>query len=375
MKKVVKPLVVLSAAQVRKLRTELLLWFGGNRRELPWREQATPYGVWVSEVMLQQTRVDVVRGYFERWMEAFPTLESLAESEEGEVLKLWQGLGYYSRARRLRLGAQFVCEAWGGRLPSAPQKLKLVPGIGPYSAGAISSIAFGEPSAIVDGNVIRVLTRLFALSGDPHRAQLKAELWRVAGQLVPKGSASEFNQGLMELGALVCTPKKPRCTACPWQSACVADARGEVERYPELPARPQPTPLRMVTVILTAEDKFVVHVIPPDARWWAGLDAFPFANVADTEAVTEAAMTLVRGIYNPGAPCGELLALPVVRHTVTRYRVTLYAFVLNCSLDAIQRNGYRAVSFDQLEILAFPAPHRKIVGLLRKSVASPRLNL
>ena len=233
-----------------EIRRDLLSWYRKNRRALPWRESPSPYQVWVSEVMLQQTRVETVRDYYARWMASFPDVESLAQASDDQVLTIWQGLGYYSRARRLLTGAKYIVEELGGKLPKQTDLLQKIPGIGPYSAGAISSIAFGLPSPIVDGNVIRVLARLFALPGDRGRAPLKKKLWVLAAELVPKASAGDFNQALMELGALVCTPTAPACHACPLRTNCQAHNLGEVRRFPELKERSKPTELSMVVAVI-----------------------------------------------------------------------------------------------------------------------------
>jgi A/G-specific adenine glycosylase len=225
----------------KRLSEELIAWYEARRRDLPWRRTRDPYAIWVSEVMLQQTRVLTVLGYYERWMARFPTVSALADAEDDDVLHAWQGLGYYSRARRLLSGARAVAERHGGQLPSDVQALLALPGIGPYSAGAIASIAFGLPEPIVDGNVVRVLCRLFALAGDPARAPLKAELWRIARELVPKDKPSEFNQSLMELGATICTPSSPRCALCPVAKHCRALAQGKQRELPQLANRKAPT--------------------------------------------------------------------------------------------------------------------------------------
>src|SRR5205823_775886 len=194
-----------------RLRRALRRWYRAAARDLPWRRTRDPYAIWVSEVMLQQTQVATVRPYYERWMQRFPTVTDLAAAGEEDVLQVWAGLGYYSRARALLRGAREVVARHGGQVPRRTEDLKALPGIGPYTAGAIASIAFGLREPVVDGNVTRVLCRIFGLRGDPNAGQLRSELWRLAALLVPPRAPGEFNSALMELGATVCRPGKPDC--------------------------------------------------------------------------------------------------------------------------------------------------------------------
>jgi len=210
----------LSPRQVRTLRKNLLTWYQDHARDLPWRRDPTPYAVTVSEFMLQQTQVKTVLPYFRRWMKRFPDWEALAKAPEGTVMKSWEGLGYYSRARNLHLLAQTVVNEHGGNLPDDPTSLRNLPGIGAYTSGAILSIAFGRRHPLVDGNVERVFARLFDWPEDIKSKPSQAQLWSWAEQLTPRERPGDFNQALMELGALVCTPKKPQCLICPLRRQC-----------------------------------------------------------------------------------------------------------------------------------------------------------
>lgn len=231
--------------------------------------------------MLQQTRAQVVVEFFERWMAALPTLEDLARAEEERVLSLWQGLGYYSRARRLREGARYVVSRFGGRLPRDVGELSSIPGVGRYTAGAIASQAYGERAPIVDGNVQRVLTRVFGLEGLATKEPVASLLWELSGRFVEAGEPSIVNQSLMELGALVCTPKKPSCPSCPWSKACVGLRSGAPESFPRLPARAKALPVELVVFVVRAGDSFLVERLPRTARWWAGLHTFPLLELGD----------------------------------------------------------------------------------------------
>ncbi len=317
--------------------------------------------------MLQQTRVEVVRDYYERWMNKFPTVSALAESSESDVLHAWQGLGYYSRARRLREGAQFVQQHHGGELPESPDELLRVPGIGPYSAGAISSIAFGRPSAIVDGNVVRVLSRYFALRGDPNKKPLKSQLWSLAGQLVPARDPGTFNQALMEFGATLCTPKSPMCHACPLSKGCSALARGMVRELPELPKPKQKTQRTLVFAVLVhrthapprGEIELGFLTLPPSARWWAGMDMFPFHESAIGENALDVARKIAReyGFSQQG----EGVQLDEARHTVTRFDLSLVPVVFEIGRAGHNTANLRWVTRSRWAELSLPSAGRKIL--------------
>src|SRR5690349_6148043 len=214
----------------------LLEWYRAHRRDLPWRRTRDAYGIWVSEVMLQQTRVAVVVPYWERWMERFPGAAELAAAPLDDVLACWSGLGYYGRARNLHAGAREVVARYGGRVPGEAAELRTLPGVGRYTAGAIASIAFGRREPLVDGNVARVLARVYAVEEDVKSTAGQKRLWQLAGELVPDEAPGDFNQALMELGATVCTPA-PRCEACPVAEACAARAAGRERELPVVGAR------------------------------------------------------------------------------------------------------------------------------------------
>lgn len=224
----------------KEVAAPLIRWFLKNQRQMPWREERSAYRTWVSEVMLQQTRVSTVIPYFEKFMEKFPTVKDLAKADLSEVLALWSGLGYYRRARALHAGASDVVEYFEGEIPSEVDKLMKLRGVGQYTAGAISSIAYGKREPLVDGNVIRVLTRLFAIEGDPAKGPIKKKIWSMAEQCLPEENAGVFNESLMELGALVCTPSSPNCTQCPLATHCAAYAQGKVTAYPQLAPKKKP---------------------------------------------------------------------------------------------------------------------------------------
>ncbi len=228
--------------RIRNLRERLLTWYREHRRDLPWRRTSDPYAILVSEIMLQQTRVDTVIPYYENFLERFPDATSLATSDTEDVLRSWAGLGYYSRARNLQRAAQHVRDRCAGRFPESAEGLRELPGVGPYTAGALASIAFDQPAAIVDGNVVRVLCRLFGIREDAKQRATLNRLWELAGAFARGPSPGDLNQGLMELGALVCTPKSPRCGECPWCRSCDARRKGDAESLP-IAAIKRPSPI------------------------------------------------------------------------------------------------------------------------------------
>lgn len=344
----------MKAAHLARLFTD---WYRKQKRDLPWRRTRDPYAIWVSEVMLQQTQVKTVLGYYERWMQRFPTLTALAAADDADVLHAWQGLGYYSRARRLLSGARAVAERHGGELPRDVAALLALPGIGPYSAGAIASIAFGLPEPIVDGNVVRVLCRLFALEGDPAKAPLKQKLWQLARELVPADAPSDFNQSLMELGATICTPVSPRCPECPVAQHCEALARGLERELPQLPKRKAPTEIRTAAAYVRRGDTILLRQLPPDAPRWAGLWVLPFAERAATESASEAAL---RALAELDLKANATATLREVRHTITRFRITLS--IVECALA--RPKAARFFTRREVAELALPSVHARVVKAL-----------
>ena len=265
----------------------LLGWFEKNARTLPWRSIATPYRVWVSEIMLQQTRVEAVKPYFERFMTALPDVKDLAECEEEKLLKLWEGLGYYNRVRNMQIAAQTVMEEYGGTLPADYEKLLSLKGIGSYTAGAIASIAYGIPVPAVDGNVLRILMRVSADDSDIMKQSVKTKVEKALLDVIPKDRAGSFNQALMELGAIVCVPNgEPLCEKCPWHDFCETRKRG---LWQELPVKKKAKARRIEdrTVLVIRDGERVVLKKRPKKGLLAGLYEFPneLGNLSEDEAL------------------------------------------------------------------------------------------
>lgn len=272
---------------------ELLDWYEINKRDLPWRRHRDPYYIWVSEIMLQQTRVDTVIPYFHRFIERFPTIQSLADAPEDDVLKCWEGLGYYSRARNLQAAARQVTEQYDGVIPSGKDEVSGLKGIGPYTSGAIRSIAFNIPAAAVDGNVMRVLSRYFLIEEDIMKVKTRTKMEDLVLTLVPDGRASDFTQALMELGALICTPKSPKCLVCPVMEHCSARLEGKEESLPIKTKAKPPRPEYRLTAIVEGtgvhEGKILIRKRPA-AGLLAGMWELPHVIVSADGSSVPAAM-------------------------------------------------------------------------------------
>ena len=323
------------------LHEPLIDWYRKNSRVLPWRANPEPYAVWVSEMMLQQTQVATVLDYFRRWMERFPNIESLASASEEEVLSLWQGLGYYQRARSLHAGAKLAVTRG---LPKSAAEWRSLPGIGPYTAGAIASIAQNLPEALVDGNVERVyarLTRDYATG-----LQLNRNTWQWAKSQMLADHPGDWNQALMELGATIYTPARPRCEVCPVRANCMAFAHNSQSELPTKLAKKAPILVNHFMWIPCSNGRFALDKIR-SGRWWEGLWSFPFA---DSES-------LLRERF-PDARLGPHRQL---RHVVTNHRITLQYRLAETTGD-----GLTFFSVSEVEAMAVPAPHRKAWEMLRQ---------
>lgn len=267
---------------------ELLEWFQKNQRKLPWRKEYRPYEVWVSETMLQQTRMEQMIPYFERFLKQFPAVKKLAQAKEQSVLKAWEGLGYYSRARNLHRAAKQIVSKKSGKIPKTAEELKQLPGFGEYISNAVASIAFNESVTAVDGNVFRVLSRFFGIRSNIAETKTKKEFQRLAQQILPKGKARFFNQAIMELGALVCVPRQPLCGQCPLQEKCFAQKRGLQEKFP-VRTKKTKRPTRIFAAAL-AQNQNAIWLVKRKQRLLQGLWEFPsvpFQPLADSKKELE----------------------------------------------------------------------------------------
>ena len=361
---------------------KLLAWFAANARDLPWRRTRDPYAIWISEIMLQQTQVKTVIPYWERWLRELPTIQSLAKAKPEKIHKLWEGLGYYTRVRNLQKAAQQIVAEHDGKFPENFDAILALPGIGRYTAGAIASIAFNQPTPILDGNVIRVLTRLHGIADDPHEKKINARLWQLAGELVAhakaatdaklgaknpsrplreEGSCSFLNQSLMELGAILCTPRSPDCAACPVAKDCTARHEHRVDEIPHPKQRAAITARRFLAFIIEHDGKFLVQQRAADivnAHLWE----FPNCEARAKDSV--AAVTR----KHFGAQPKSVEKVFVVKHSITRYRLTTEAYHVSFegtnNAEPKPAGVWRTLA--QLHKLAFTAAHRQIVTQLGK---------
>lgn len=347
----------------RALTKRLLDWYARFGRDLPWRHTTDPYAIWLSEIMLQQTRVETVTEYYRRFLHRLPTVAALASARIDTVLKLWEGLGYYGRARRLHQAAKIIVRDHAGRLPRSAEGLRRLPGVGRYTAGAIASIAFGRDEPVLDGNVARVLSRLAALEEPPDRHATQQRLWDLARSLLPPGRAGAFNQALMDLGATVCTPQKPRCKACPVRTLCRARRAGLQD---DLPRRSRPPALPHQTVVVGLvrrgrgrHERLLIARRKPEGLL-GGLWELPGGKVQPGESLPAALRRELR----------EEVALTVhlgpqrctVRHAYSHFRITMHVFdcrVRTGRARALAADAVRWVRPQDLHRFAFPRATHK----------------
>jgi A/G-specific adenine glycosylase len=349
----------------------LLGWYHQQRRCLPWREAPTPYRVWVSEIMLQQTQVATVQPYFERFMERFPTLDALVGADLQSVLKAWEGLGYYRRARNLHRAAGRVLAEYSGRIPADVDGLRSLPGIGPYTAAAIASIAYGLPHPVVDGNVARVCARLWCIAADVRTSRVQRDLeGRLRDAISRSGDPSAFNQALMELGALVCRPRAPQCAVCPLRASCGALAAG---RTAELPVRRPTTrvPHYRIAVGIIEHEGRVLIARRGEEQMLGGLWEFPGGKQERGERLVDTVVREVREEVN--------LAVRVVseacsiRHAYSHFRITLTAFhclPLGDSSTAHCDRPLAWVPWERLDDYPFPKANHKVFAALGRALSS-----
>ena len=378
-------------SKIPRLVSALLNWFAQNARDLPWRRTGDPYAIWVSEIMLQQTQVKTVLPYWKRWMRELPTIESMAKASSERIHKLWEGLGYYTRVRNMQRAAQYIvaiCRRRGEEsqinFPENFEDVLALPGIGRYTAGAICSIAFNQPTPILDGNVIRVLTRIFGIRDNPREKETNAKLWTLAEQLVTSANnqkskiknqkfpaCSHLNQSLMELGALICTPRDPKCHACPVSLHCFAFQHKRIDEFPNLEKRPAATARRFAAFVVENRGTFLVRQRPAgvvNAHLWE------FPNVELTNVPTKPVDAAREAL---GFIPKSMKPLCTIKHTITRYRITVEAFSVglsvgqSCRSAPSSRHAHAAgneslwLPVSELHKLSFPSAHKRILGALQ----------
>ena len=363
----------------RAFREALTAWFDDHRRAMPWREvgpdgRRDPYRVWLAEVMLQQTRVDTATPYFLRFVEAFPTLADLAAAPLDDVLKRWEGLGYYSRARNLHRAAQRVVADHDGRVPDTEEAFRALPGVGPYTSAAVLSLAFGRPLAVLDGNVIRVLARVFAVDADVKLGATRRQLQATVDRLLDADRPGRFNEAVMELGATVCTPRSPACGRCPLQSVCAAYALGTPEAYPVASAA-KAVPHRTVVVGLVRDaDGRLLIQRRPDEAMLGGLWEFPGGKVEPGEPLAEACRREVLEETGLDVEVGREVAR--VSHAYSHFRITMHAFdcaVQGGTLASETGEPQTWVVAEALDDYAFPRANRRVLEQVQADSRAPRL--
>ncbi len=393
----------------QRFRRQLMSWYQAHQRNLPWRELSDPYAVWISEIMLQQTVVAAVIPYFEKFMSRFSDVHSLASAEESEVLQYWEGLGYYSRARNIHKSAKIIAEELQGEFPTNVETLQKLPGIGRYTAGAICSFAYNQPTPIVEANTLRLYSRLIGLEEDPRAKSGQNQLWEFAELILPRKSPGVFNQALMDLGSLVCTPQNPACEICPVSSGCEAFLSQRQHQIPLPKVRPEITPLTDVSIAVFFEGKVMIRQRGPNERW-AGLWDFPRFTLEELSGCSHPTTTkkkpnssnrllaakksqqkyqgkIPEGLTKAVIPRLEKYLLEQagvrasvnsfateIRHSVTRYKIRLLCFVAYADVADVELascgSDYRWVTVDDLGEYPLSVTGRKFAKLLAESESS-----
>lgn len=336
----------------------LFKWYNAQKRTLPWRDHPDPYAVWVSEIMLQQTRVDTVIPYFEKWMKLFPTVKALASADEQEVLNTWEGLGYYSRARNLHKAAKIVAEKFNGDLPRDLEDLRSLPGIGRYTVGAIASMAFGMDEPTLDGNLRRVFSRLFDVTEFADSPAGEKILWELAARNLPKGQAGDYNQALMDLGATICLPKNPRCLLCPLMSLCKARENGTQELRPVLKPKKQVPSYVHAAAVIVERGRVLLSQRPAD-RLLGGMWEFPNARIDG-----DPAKALVKGLKAATQlQVKRKEALQVIEHAYSHFRVKVHPFICE-KISVPKKKNFKWVKLNELEDYPMGKVDRQIARMI-----------
>lgn len=362
------------AAWRQSFRRRLLAWYRRAARDLPWRRSSNVYHTWISEIMLQQTQVSTVEPYFERFIAEFPTIADLAAADEQEVLRFWEGLGYYRRARQLHAAAQMIVTDYDGQFPRTADEVQALPGIGRYTVGAILSIAFDAREPILEANTRRLLTRLLAYPGDPHRGEGEQLLWQFAEQLLPRRGVGELNQALMELGSLICSPKEPDCEACPARECCPTAARGLQAEIPPPKRPPQWESIREAAIVVRRRGRLLLRQCQEGERW-SGLWDFPRVplKARRKDKVRDEIETQVAELTGAEIELGPHLT--TIKHGVTRFRITLECYEATHLSGPATRGAGRAtlkwLRPSDLEDYPLSTTGRRLSRLVQQRAARP----
>ncbi len=339
---------------------KLLAWFDGNKRDLPWRENKDPYRIWVSEVMLQQTRVEAVKPYFENWINQFPTVEALAQATEDEVLRAWQGLGYYSRAKNLQLGVREVVEKYNGKVPETRKEIESLKGVGSYTAGAVLSIAYNKREAAVDGNVLRVYSRLYNSHEDVLKSSAKKKITSLVENTIPKDRPGDFNEALMDFGATLCIPKNPRCAACPLRDDCEAYKEGTVSVLPVRVKKKNVPHIYLAVALIESEGDYLVHR-RKDKGLLASMWEFPSVEGGHVEK---------KALEELVSEFGTKLRwdddkIPPLTHVFSHRRWEMYPFKGHVKKNPHLPSDWRWIKREEFSLLPWAGPHGKLTVYCR----------
>lgn len=342
----------------------LFAWYAQYQRDLPWRRTRDPYRIWISETLLQQTQVTTVIPYYERFLARFPNVHALASAPLDAVLKVWEGAGYYARARNLHRAAHKIVQEYGGKIPDTVDELLTLPGVGRYTAGAVASIAFNRDAPILDGNVTRVLCRYFGIRDDPKSTATRAQLWQLAADLIPSGHARDFNQALMELGALVCVARQPRCDECPARRSCTARRLGIQNELPKRREKARPPHYEIGVGIIWKRGRVLIQQRKPEGLL-GGLWEFPGGKREGKESLVNCVRREVQEELGIAVQVGAECA--VVEHAYSHFSITMHAFM--CAYVSGRVRLHSATAFKwvrprDLQDYAFPAANRKIIKML-----------
>lgn len=352
---------------IKTLQASLSKWYQQEKRDLPWRNTDDPYCILVSEFMLQQTQVKTVIPYYQRWIKSYPTAKALARAQETSVLKHWEGLGYYSRARNLHLSAKMIVQEFGNHVPDTMDDILKLPGVGRYTAGAVLSIAFNQNVPVLDGNVKRVLSRLFCLNENGANPASENNLWQVAEKLIPSGDAGDFNQALMELGATVCLPKKPLCLLCPLNGVCQAKQKGMQEQFPPAKIKSVTKKIEVSAAVIQRNGKTYIQQRPQKGLM-GGLWEFPGGKLEKGESPEDC---LAREIKEElGVQVTIKQKILTIKHSYTQFRVTLHVFTCDLKSGKIRATScdqWKWVSLKNINQYPFPAANVKILKYLDKN--------
>ncbi|MCH1627524.1 A/G-specific adenine glycosylase [Fredinandcohnia quinoae] len=345
---------------IDQFQLDLISWFEQEQRDLPWRMDKDPYKVWVSEIMLQQTRVDTVIPYFNNFIDQFPTIETLAEAEEEKVLKAWEGLGYYSRVRNLHAAVKEVAEKYGGQVPNTAKEISKLKGVGPYTTGAILSIAYGVPEPAVDGNVMRVLSRILSIWDDIAKPKTRQQFEDIIREIISKENPSFFNQALMELGALICIPANPACLLCPVRNHCRAFAEGVQKELPVKSKKKAPVPLSMAAVVLQNEDKKLLIHKRPDKGLLANLWEFPnHESISELYTQKEQLSDFINQEFKIQTKIGE--AYTTIQHIFSHLIWNITVFEGEIIGEVIESDSLKLVTVEELRQFTLPVSHQNIL--------------